>query len=267
MSLINISGEAIDVKEISDAKLTSISMPCIIRDPYDVRTTFIGSDARIQGQRENRISLNAIKLEPGMYQMKGLEVLDLVISGKKTIVLHSYDFNKYVEVFDAYTNYVKSSYEPAFEDFSKASYDFINKYENYDFQWTDSAMDLMIRVIYKSKSESSKKSSSDCYITTAICRNSGKPDNCYELSKFREFRDNWLINQNDGVALITKYYETAPDIVKKIDNQPNKCQIYEGLNRKYLSPCLKYIENKEYSKCKELYSDMVYSLYDEYKGS
>jgi hypothetical protein len=104
-----------------------------------------------------------------------------------------------------------------------------------------------------------------CYITTAVCKDSGKPDNCYELTQFRAFRDNWLEKQPDGKKLIEQYYNTAPDIVKKIERQPNKHEIYQNLRDTYLSPCLKYIEDEKYEECKELYSDMVYSLYDESK--
>lgn len=105
-----------------------------------------------------------------------------------------------------------------------------------------------------------------CYITTAVCKDSGKPDNCYELTQFRKFRDEWLTNQPDGKDLIKQYYDTAPNIVKLIDKQPNSHEIYDNLNEVYLTPCLHYIENEQYEKCKELYSDMVYNLYDESKN-
>lgn len=104
-----------------------------------------------------------------------------------------------------------------------------------------------------------------CYITTAVCRDSGKPDDCYELTQFRAFRDNWLVNQPDGKKLIKQYYDTAPEIVRKIDRQPDNHEIYQELNEKYLTPCLRYIEDEKYQECKELYSDMVYSLYDRSK--
>lgn len=37
-----------------------------------------------------------------------------------------------------------------------------------------------------------------CYITTATCEEYGKPDDCYELTTFRNFRDNWLKNNPMG---------------------------------------------------------------------
>lgn len=104
-----------------------------------------------------------------------------------------------------------------------------------------------------------------CYITTAICEEYGKPDDCYELTAFRSFRDNWLINQPDGKELINRYYKTAPAVVKLINNQKNRTEIYRHLNDTYLIKCLGYIEAGENEKCKDLYVDMMEYLYEEQK--
>lgn len=104
-----------------------------------------------------------------------------------------------------------------------------------------------------------------CYITTAICQDSGKPDDCYELTALRAFRDEWLINQPDGKELIDRYYTTAPNIVKLIDQQPNKSEIYTYLNHRYLLKCLAYIGNEENEKCKETYIEMMEYLFEEQK--
>ena len=102
-----------------------------------------------------------------------------------------------------------------------------------------------------------------CYITTAICEEYGKPDDCYELTAFRSFRDNWLINQPDGKELIDRYYKTAPAVVELINNQKNRTEIYRYLNDTYLTKCLGYIEAGENEKCKDLYVDMMEYLYEE----
>lgn len=110
-----------------------------------------------------------------------------------------------------------------------------------------------------------RKSGGGCYITTAICQDSGKPDDCYELTALRAFRDNWLINQPDGKELIKRYYTTAPDVVKRINRQPNKSEIYTYLNRKYLLECLSQLEKKENEKCKATYIKMMVYLSQEQK--
>lgn len=104
-----------------------------------------------------------------------------------------------------------------------------------------------------------------CYITTATCEELGKPDDCYELTMFRNFRDNWLSNQPDGKELIARYYKTAPAVVELINKQKNRVEIYHYISDTYLVKCLDYIEKGENQKCKELYIDMVEYLYEEQK--
>lgn len=104
---------------------------------------------------------------------------------------------------------------------------------------------------------------SGCYITTATCEEYGKPDDCYELTAFRGFRDNWLRYQPDGQELIARYYKTAPSVVSLINKQPNRAEIYHYLNDNYLSKCLAYIEKEENEKCKDLYVEMMEYLYKE----
>lgn len=103
-----------------------------------------------------------------------------------------------------------------------------------------------------------------CYITTAVCLKDNKEDDCYELTMFRDFRDNWLIHQKDGNALIERYYKIAPQIVKNINLENDSSSIYNEINNKYLKNCLKMIENKEYEECKKLYIEMVEGLEKKY---
>lgn len=107
-------------------------------------------------------------------------------------------------------------------------------------------------------------SSSLCYITTAVCKSFGKPDNCYELQTFRNFRDNWLRLQTDGEKLIQEYYITAPKIIKAIDQRKDAPKIYRNIWDAYLGKCLMHLEKKEYDRCKNIYVEMVKNMVDTY---
>lgn len=72
----------------------------------------------------------------------------------------------------------------------------------------------------------------------------GKPDNCEELTLMRFFRDEWLRDQPDGKDLIEDYYKIAPDIVKKINMQPEHKAIYREIYRKYILPCVEGVKAK-----------------------
>lgn len=112
--------------------------------------------------------------------------------------------------------------------------------------------------------EETYTNSGGCYITTATCRQLGKADNCYELTKFREYRDKILANEPEGQNIINEYYQTAPQIVNKINKQKNCGEIYQMIWDEFLNPCLLFIENMEYTKCKESYMRMVKKLQKQY---
>ena len=90
-----------------------------------------------------------------------------------------------------------------------------------------------------------------------MCDSFNKADDCYELTAFRKFRDEWLVNQADGRSLIDEYYRIAPAIVEKINKLTDAAQVYKNIWTDYLKPCLKLIESGENSACKAKYVEMV----------
>lgn len=103
-----------------------------------------------------------------------------------------------------------------------------------------------------------------CFITTAVCRHSGKPDDCAELTAFRGFRDGYLRACADGPALIDKYYDIAPGIVLHLELDSDRDAKYEAIRKNYLEPCFSDIRAGRLARCKERYTDMVLTLEKEY---
>lgn len=103
-----------------------------------------------------------------------------------------------------------------------------------------------------------------CYITTAVCENLNKPDDCYELSLLRSFRDDYLLKQPGGEAMVHEYYDIAPTIVKHIGRRSDADDVYRDIWQQYLSPCIHLIESDQKQACVDLYKDMVYELKDRY---
>lgn len=99
-----------------------------------------------------------------------------------------------------------------------------------------------------------------CYITTAVCDSLNKPDDCYELSALRTFRDEWLAIQVGGQELIDIYYDTAPLILNQIRSSPEPGRVYAGLYNEFIAPCIDHIEKDNYEQCKQLYINMIRSL-------
>lgn len=103
-----------------------------------------------------------------------------------------------------------------------------------------------------------------CYITTAVCESLGKPDDCYELTLLRNYRDQYLINQEGGDEIVKEYYDIAPTIVKRINKREDHRDVYRKIWEQYLSPCIKLIEEDKNLECREVYTDMVHELEQEY---
>jgi serine/threonine protein kinase/rRNA-processing protein FCF1 len=103
-----------------------------------------------------------------------------------------------------------------------------------------------------------------CFITTAVCDYLNKPDDCYELTTLRKFRDNWLSRQSSGSTLVKEYYDIAPKIVEAINTKADKNKIYDNLWKDYISPCIKLIEFAAYEPCRDLYIEMVTKLKTKY---
>ena len=94
-----------------------------------------------------------------------------------------------------------------------------------------------------------------CFITTAVCQELGKPDDCEELTAFRAFRDGYLRSQPDGEALIREYYNIAPGI---------RHASYARIREEYLAPCYQDLLAGRNESCKARYVRMVRDLEREY---
>ena len=51
-----------------------------------------------------------------------------------------------------------------------------------------------------------------CYITTAVCKTHNKPDDCYELTTLRGYRDTYLMKTETGREIVEEYYNVAPGL-------------------------------------------------------
>ena len=103
-----------------------------------------------------------------------------------------------------------------------------------------------------------------CYITTAVCEHQNKPDNCYELEILRKYRDHYLMQTEDGRAIVNEYYDIAPVLVMIINMQNDADKIYQHIHEQYLLPCISYIEEEKNEECCDLYMQMVRSLQRKY---
>lgn len=101
------------------------------------------------------------------------------------------------------------------------------------------------------------KPGSQCFITTAICKASGLPDDTWQLQLLRKFRDDYLLTTDEGCDLVQRYYDLAPRIVEAIDKLSNASSIYAYLAGSFIQLALQQISVQNFEGATGTYSAMV----------
>ena len=97
------------------------------------------------------------------------------------------------------------------------------------------------------------KAPQECFITTACTSTKGLADDCYELTKIREFRDTVLKKDPKLKEIVDEYYINAPKVVSAINLEANKEGVYEDIYTNMILPCLEAIEKEDETKAVEIY--------------
>lgn len=105
-----------------------------------------------------------------------------------------------------------------------------------------------------------EENTSSCFITSACIKAMALPDDCYELSVLRSFRDTWLKNQPGGEEAISTYYKIAPTIVERINTSSDSLEQYQHLFDEYITPCVSMIEKGCYQEAYNKYAEMITQL-------
>lgn len=112
--------------------------------------------------------------------------------------------------------------------------------------------------------EEQNRNSSGCYLTSACVEAKQLPDDCYELTTLRIFRDTYMCNIPGGAADIAEYYHIAPAIVANIKELPNAMEIFDRIYYELVMPCVKLIEEGKNTEAYEKYKAYTRSLQIQY---
>lgn len=99
---------------------------------------------------------------------------------------------------------------------------------------------------------------SGCFITTAVTAAAGLPDDCHELQTLRKFRDDYMLNTDEGKALVKLYYLTAPAIVAELDKLPNSASVYNWLLQNFIHPAIQAISREDNETAQGIYTALYY---------
>ena len=101
-------------------------------------------------------------------------------------------------------------------------------------------------------------------MTSACVEAKGLPDDCYELTTLRKFRDNYLRNLPEGSDEIAEYYFIAPQIVSAIKQRADAMLVFNSIYEKLVTPCVNMIECGENEQAHILYRETVAQLREQY---
>ena len=103
-----------------------------------------------------------------------------------------------------------------------------------------------------------------CFLTTACVEARNLPDDCYELTTLRNFRDTYVQDLPEGKAIIGEYYDIAPRIIEKINSSKNSLSIYENLYDRLVQKSIELIELGRKKQAFENYRNIVRELKKNY---
>lgn len=116
----------------------------------------------------------------------------------------------------------------------------------------------------KKKGPAKKKEDLMCFLTNACVSYYGLPDNAYELTTLRYYRDTYLRSSKQGENLVQAYYQVAPIIVQKLNNDKHAKMVYAYIFNQVKKACTE-IEQTQLETAKTTYINLVAFLKDKYR--
>ncbi len=108
------------------------------------------------------------------------------------------------------------------------------------------------------------ESNGGCFITSACVGVLGCADDGEELTLLRKFRDTYMRRDCVRCGELREYYEIAPNIVNKINNQNNFYEIYKTIYNEMIAPCIAAIKDSMTDEAYEIYKREYQKLKKKY---
>lgn len=116
----------------------------------------------------------------------------------------------------------------------------------------------------KCGSTRSSEASGSCFITTACVVSKGLPDDCYELTTLRTWRDKLEAEDKVLAEKVKDYYTYAPKIVAKINSLENSKEIYNEIYEKLVLKTVELLNENKIPEAAEHYLKFYLSLKEKY---
>ena len=116
----------------------------------------------------------------------------------------------------------------------------------------------------KCGSTRSKGLSESCFLTTACVVSKGLPDDCYELTTLRTWRDKLEGDDEEFSQRVKDYYTYAPKIVEKINSLENSKEIYDEIYEELVLKTVELLNKNKIPEAAEHYLKFYLSLKEKY---
>ena len=133
-------------------------------------------------------------------------------------------------------------------------------WNNYYGSWSDGGWNNY----YGSWGNGNTGGGGGCFLTSACVEHKGLPDDCYELTLLRRFRDEYVLSTEKGKCDIAHYYTVAPKIVSKIKLEANAKEIFKDIYSSLITPCVELISLGENAKAYCFYKQYSTELEQKY---
>jgi hypothetical protein len=116
--------------------------------------------------------------------------------------------------------------------------------------------------IQASEAESAQASNEGggCFITTVVVNALGEADDGPTLTALRRFRDSYMMATAERRALVKRYYEIAPAMVKRIEARRDAREYLESLFTRFILPARNAIERGQDNWAFDLYVRMLIAV-------
>ncbi|MFT3674980.1 MAG: hypothetical protein QM781_03690 [Chitinophagaceae bacterium] len=104
----------------------------------------------------------------------------------------------------------------------------------------------------------------DCFLTTACVTHRGLADNCTELETLRHLRQEYMINEEGGKAMLQIYKKLGPALVNAIEAADNKAEILEYMYQKMILPAVELVKDNKPADAISYYKMFTQALSERY---
>lgn len=126
------------------------------------------------------------------------------------------------------------------------------------YQYEAQAAEDNAQAAISAQQSASQSAAGGCFITTALCEYEGKSDDCGELETLREFRDTYMLAEDNRRGMVAIYYAVAPIIVERLKrlNPDHRANVYSWIGS-FVEAACQHIRCNHLALACECYQAMV----------